>query len=169
MFKFLNCRCNKFRSFNLFQKENICLSSGPALHESTMQVLHLTHQKNNDEDDIQKKIVYNSKLYYEQTIGEKIKRLNLNNVELIPPSNKPPPVLALKYFNITDENFNNVKKEDVSVNLPYGQHFSVELQNSHEKDTSNVGLNNVYNSSETSNQNLQLIDVKGKSCKYLHL
>lgn len=167
-FNLSTLRCNRSRCLNFFTKEKICFNWVTALHESTLQGLHLRHL-NDEEGDIQNKIVHNTKLVYEKTIGKKKKLQNIDHINNLPSSNNTPPVLALKYFNSTDENFKNIKKEDESVNLPYRRHFSVNLRNTHkEEELVDAEPYNVNNSSIFSDQDLPTINEKGKSCEYAY-
>lgn len=163
-------RCNRLRCLNLFLKEKICLSRGTALHESTLQGMHL-RRLNDEEDDVQNKIVHNTKLVYEKTIGMKKKCQKIYDVKLIPSSKETPPVLALKYFNSTNENFEKIKKADESINLPYRRHFSVELQNTDEEAEEVVNFDAKQynaNSSIFSNEDLPIRNEKDKSCEYAY-
>lgn len=157
-------RCNRLRLLNLFLKEKVCLSRSTALHESSLQGLHL-RQSNKEEDDVQNKIVHNTILVYEKTIGRKKKCHNIDDVKLFPSSNETPPILALKYFNSTDDNFKTIKKEDESVNLPYRRHFSVKLQNTDDEEVVEAKPYNANNNSIFSNQDLPIIN-EDKSCEY---
>lgn len=167
---FSKFRCNRLRCFNLFWKEKVCLSRGTVLHESTLQGIHLRNLID-EEDDVQNKIVHNTKLVYEKTIGMKKKCQKIYDVKLLPSSNETPPVLALKYFNSTDENFKKIKKADESINLPYRRHFSVKLQNTDEEAEEVVNFDaKPYNANNSifSDEDLPIINEKDKSCEYAY-